>query len=206
MSEVGLKLPGKSWLALVSLLWQRFRLKWNPLNLDAAAQEVSPRDLATLNTCWTAVAGLSVVDPIRAAVLVAVATTAGGQVRGYEPTELVTFAFVSQGFIMVVGVFGDRELSQRIRTGDIVIDLYRPADLQVWWLAVWLGNANRLSLPWLNAAMERTIQAMGADYWSYGFAANRAELDADCRYSVEQHLSGRRVQPEDLFPTAMLET
>lgn len=78
---------------------------------------------------------------LRAAVLVVVATAAGGTVRGYDATDLVTFAFVSQGFIAVVGMFGDRELAERIRTGDVVIDLYRPADLQAWWLAVWLGQS-----------------------------------------------------------------
>lgn len=72
--------------------------------------------------------------------------------------------------------------------------------------SMWLGNANRLSLPWLNASMERTIATLGADYWSYGFKANRAELDAVCRYSVEQHLAGARVRPEDLFCPAMQET
>ena len=71
---------------------------------------------------------------------------------------------------------------------------------------VWLGNANRLSLPWLNAAMERTIGAMGPNYWSYGFTANRAELDAVCRYSVDQHLAARRVRPEELFLPSMLGT
>lgn len=78
---------------------------------------------------------------IRAAVLVVVVTTAGGSVRGMDASELVTFAFVSQGFIMVTGVFGESELADRIRTGDIVIDLYRPADLQLWWLATWLGRS-----------------------------------------------------------------
>ena len=34
----------------------------------------------------------------------------------------------------------------------------------------------------------------------------RTELDAVCRYSVEQHLSAARVSPEDLFPQSMLET
>ena len=32
------------------------------------------------------------------------------------------------------GGFED-ELMERIRTGDIAVDLYRPADLQLWWLA-----------------------------------------------------------------------
>lgn len=71
---------------------------------------------------------------------------------------------------------------------------------------VWLGNANRLSLPWLNASMERTLRALGTDYWSYGFKTNRAELEAVCRYSVEQYLAERIVAPEELFPASMLET
>ncbi len=72
--------------------------------------------------------------------------------------------------------------------------------------AIWLGNANRLSLPWLGASMERTIATLGADYWSYGFAANRAEIDAICRYSVDQYLAADRVQPEVLFHPSILGT
>jgi 4,5-dihydroxyphthalate decarboxylase len=71
---------------------------------------------------------------------------------------------------------------------------------------VWLGNANRLSLPWLNASMERTLAALGEDYWSYGYQANKAELDAVCRYSVEQYLAERQVAPEELFLPSVLET
>ena len=71
---------------------------------------------------------------------------------------------------------------------------------------VWMGNANRLSLPWLNASMERTIAALGSDYWSYGFGANRAELAAVCRYSVEQYLAARKVDPEELFHPSVLGT
>lgn len=71
---------------------------------------------------------------------------------------------------------------------------------------IWLGNANRLSLPWLNASMERTLATLGTDYWSYGYSANKAELDAVCRYSVEQFLAERRVSPEELFHHTVLET
>ncbi|WP_102109331.1 ABC transporter substrate-binding protein [Oceaniglobus roseus] len=70
----------------------------------------------------------------------------------------------------------------------------------------WLGNANRLSLPWLNASMERTLAHLGPDFWSYGFTANRAELAAVCRYSVQQHLAPSLVEPESLFPPALLAT
>jgi len=72
--------------------------------------------------------------------------------------------------------------------------------------SVWLGNANRLSLPWLGASMERTLATLGPNYWSYGFQANRNEIDAICRYSVKQHLAGTRVQPEALFHSSVLET
>lgn len=68
---------------------------------------------------------------------------------------------------------------------------------------IWLGSANRLSLPWLNEAMEHTIATMGPDYWPYGFAANKSELEAVCRYSSEQYLAARRVTPEELFPEAV---
>ncbi len=71
---------------------------------------------------------------------------------------------------------------------------------------IWLGNANRLSLPWLGASMERTLAALGPDYWSYGYTANRAELAAVCRYSAEQHLAARQVDPEELFPPSLLES
>lgn len=69
---------------------------------------------------------------------------------------------------------------------------------------VWLGSANRLSLPWLYADMEATLATMGADYWRYGAAANRAELEAFCRYSHEQHLTDRVLTLDELFhPSAM---
>ena len=71
---------------------------------------------------------------------------------------------------------------------------------------VWLGSANRLSLPWLGASMERTIETMGPDYWPYGFAANRAELAAICRYSRAQYLAAREVTPEELFDRSVLDS
>ncbi|MFK7893532.1 MAG: hypothetical protein AB8B63_22135 [Granulosicoccus sp.] len=70
---------------------------------------------------------------------------------------------------------------------------------------IWLGNSNRLSLPWLNASMEKTLSVIGPDYWSYGFQSNRNELSAICRYSLEQHLAARPVAPEELFHPSMLD-
>lgn len=62
---------------------------------------------------------------------------------GYDVTDAVTFCFLSQALIAPVAVFGPNtlELAQRVRTGDIAIDLYRPVDLQAWWLASDAGRA-----------------------------------------------------------------
>ena len=70
--------------------------------------------------------------------------------------------------------------------------------------AVWRGSSNRLSLPWLHTDYEATRELMGENVWSYGLEANRAELDAFCRYSHEQHLSTRRLTPDELFHPSLL--
>ncbi|WP_109670620.1 4,5-dihydroxyphthalate decarboxylase [Roseicyclus mahoneyensis] len=71
---------------------------------------------------------------------------------------------------------------------------------------VWLGSANRLSLPWLNASMERTRAAMGPDYWPYGFQRAQPEIAAMCRHSFEQYLAPRLVDARELFDPTLLET
>ena len=53
---------------------------------------------------------------------------------------------------------------------------------------------------------EATRATMGDDYWPYGIAANRAELDAVCRYSVEQYLAERRVTVDELFHPSVMDT
>lgn len=114
------------------------------------------------------------------------------------------------GFFPIMHLIGIRKRVAE-SAPDIVRGLYdafvAARDLAVERLrAVWLGNANRLSLPWLNASMERTLATMGGDYWSYGFAANRAEIDTICRYSRQQHLAAAQVAPEALFHPSVLGT
>jgi len=54
-------------------------------------------------------------------------------------------------------------------------------------------------LPWQVAAVEEATAELGADWWPYGFAENRAVLDTFLRYHHEQGLSARRLEPEALF-------
>jgi 4,5-dihydroxyphthalate decarboxylase len=60
-------------------------------------------------------------------------------------------------------------------------------------------SAMTTMLPWLVGAVEEARAELGADWWPYGFARNRAVLDTFLRYHHEQGLSARRLQPEELF-------
>jgi len=60
-------------------------------------------------------------------------------------------------------------------------------------------SAMTTMLPWQVAAVEEARAELGADWWPYGFARNRAVLDTFLRYHHEQGLSARRLQPEELF-------
>jgi ABC-2 type transport system permease protein len=72
----------------------------------------------------------------------AVARQRGGAIGGLDEAGLVTQIWLGQGMIAVVDVFVRHpELVERIRSGDVVIDLYRPIDLQAWWAAVDAGRA-----------------------------------------------------------------
>jgi ABC-2 type transport system permease protein len=77
-----------------------------------------------------------------ASVLLAVyGERAGGTIGGFDATDAVTFTFVAQGYWGVL-FDGWHEMGQRIRTGDVVIDLYRPVDFQAWWFA---SDAGRMA-------------------------------------------------------------
>lgn len=64
------------------------------------------------------------------------------QIGTYDAADAVTYVFLTQGLITPVGIFlGSTELGPRIRTGEVATDLYRPCDLQLWFLATDLGRA-----------------------------------------------------------------
>lgn len=78
---------------------------------------------------------------VRAYVLIAL-WRARPELGGYDVVDAVTFAFLTQTLIAPVAIFGaPLELGERIRTGDVAMDLQRPVDIQGWWLAADLGRA-----------------------------------------------------------------
>lgn len=73
------------------------------------------------------------------------------EIAGWDLTDAVTYAFLTQGLVTPLGVFmNSTELGPRIRSGDVAIDLYRPVDFQAWWLSLDVGRA-------LGAGMLRTV-------------------------------------------------
>jgi len=64
---------------------------------------------------------------------------------GYDATDAVTYVWIGQALLMTVALWGGGttdDLAQRIRTGDVAIDLYRPVGLIGWYLAGDLGRAS----------------------------------------------------------------
>lgn len=88
---------------------------------------------------------------LRSYVLLAVlgaagASAAGSQsgsatVAGYTAPQLLSFVWVGQGLIGVVVLWGWRDLSDRIRSGDVVMDLLRPQHPVFTYLGQDLGRA-----------------------------------------------------------------
>ena len=60
-------------------------------------------------------------------------------------------------------------------------------------------TALKIGLPWVTAEFEATRDVMGADFWSYGAAANYKTLSTMARYSYEQGLAVRLLTVEEMF-------
>jgi ABC-2 type transport system permease protein len=63
---------------------------------------------------------------------------------GYDKVDAVTFVWLGQALLMTVAIWSGgttTELAERVRSGDVAIDLYRPVGLVGWYLAADLGRA-----------------------------------------------------------------
>jgi 4,5-dihydroxyphthalate decarboxylase len=61
-------------------------------------------------------------------------------------------------------------------------------------------------LPWLLKHVEETRSMMGEDFWPYGFEPNVHTLETFLRYSHEQGLSKRQLNPRELFAPETFES
>jgi ABC-2 type transport system permease protein len=63
---------------------------------------------------------------------------------GYDVNGAVTYVWLGQSLALPMALFGggfQEEFGERLRSGDVAIDLYRPIDVQAWWLASDTGRA-----------------------------------------------------------------
>ena len=100
---------------------------------------------------------------------------------GFDAADAVTFTFVSQGLLMTVGIFGSVEMAARIRTGDVIADLYRPVDFQLWWAAVAYGKAAFYAVfrgvpPFVVGALAFDLRLPGASVWPWFVASVAAAV------------------------------
>ncbi|WP_245647114.1 ABC transporter permease [Microtetraspora niveoalba] len=116
---------------------------------------------------------------LRAYVLIALWRARPG-LGGYDIADAVTFCFLTQAYIGPMQVFGGGlEIAQRVRSGDIALDLARPAPLVLWTLSEDLGRAGYLflarSLPptVVGALLFGIVLPDGAAVWA-AFAASFA--------------------------------
>jgi 4,5-dihydroxyphthalate decarboxylase len=66
--------------------------------------------------------------------------------------------------------------------------------------------ALHVSLPWIvGAAREWRDMYGSSDFWPYGVAPNRHSLETMIRYSVDQFMSVRTLEVEELFPASVLQ-
>lgn len=119
---------------------------------------------------------------LRCAVLLTV-FAASAQVAGYDPSRTVTFVWIGQGLIAVVLLWGSADFGQRVRSGDVAVDLLRPVNLQAALLAEDLGRAGfalltRFTGPLLLglAFFDLTLPGSALRWAAFGFSVLLAVL------------------------------
>lgn len=83
---------------------------------------------------------------IKVGVLFGAITAAGGDIAGYGFRQAATYVWLGQVLLAPVAMFAWSDVADRVRTGEIAIDLARPVDLQLSYWARDLGRA-ALALP-----------------------------------------------------------
>lgn len=78
---------------------------------------------------------------LRIAVLAAALQAANGVIADYDIAASNTYVWLGQGLLGFVLLWGSNALAERVKTGDVVVDLYRPWHLQTALLAEDIGRA-----------------------------------------------------------------
>lgn len=69
------------------------------------------------------------------------------EIDGFDALDAVTLVFIGQGlYPLSMGSMGVAEVADRIKSGEVAVDLSRPYDFQAWWAAVAAGRAFHMGL------------------------------------------------------------
>jgi len=107
----------------------------------ASVRRYSTYRMATVG----AVVESSIASMIRAFVLLA-AVHAVGTVRGLHPTQAATYAFLAGAIDTSLQTMWPTDIDERVRICDVVVDLQRPVDFQLWWFAHEAGRSAYMAL------------------------------------------------------------
>jgi ABC-2 type transport system permease protein len=107
----------------------------------ASVRRYSTYRIATIG----AVVESSIASMIRAFVLLA-AVHAIGTVRGLGAIEAATYAFLAGAIDTSLQTMWPTDIDDRIRTGNVIVDLQRPVDFQLWWFAHEAGRTAYMTL------------------------------------------------------------
>lgn len=78
---------------------------------------------------------------VRASLLMAAVSGAGGEIAGYDAAKASTYVWVGQCLVGVIPLWWFFEVAQRIKTGHFAVDLLRPVPPVGAWLAADYGRA-----------------------------------------------------------------
>ena len=78
---------------------------------------------------------------IKVGVLFGAIRAAGGEINGYDDRQAASYVWLGQALLAPVAMFAWSEVADRVRTGEIAVDLARPIDLQLSYWARDLGRA-----------------------------------------------------------------
>jgi ABC-2 type transport system permease protein len=78
---------------------------------------------------------------LKVAILTATVKAAGGELAGYDAASISAYIWISQAMLGSVNLMGRIDLAERIRNGDITIDLLRPLDIHTATIARELGRS-----------------------------------------------------------------
>ncbi len=78
---------------------------------------------------------------VRASLLMTAVDGAGGEIAGYDTLRASSYVWLGQCLVGVVSLWAVGEIAQRIKAGDVAVDLLRPLPPVLGWLAAEYGRA-----------------------------------------------------------------